>query len=160
MSEEGGDANFYGNPQKAPDWTVIEGPQGPQWVYKGWHMVFVRKGDKPGSAAFEGAGNMTWNTLKYVPPAPKIIAPVEVSTAFVAGAYALVDKEGRLLFTGSCDDCTGWRPFGGALASRGVGEWAVSRDADTPQWLYRGKPVFVAQGTGADLPAGAAVLRP
>lgn len=37
--------------QKAPDWTVIAGPQGPQWVYKGWHMVFTRKGEAPGSAA-------------------------------------------------------------------------------------------------------------
>ena len=38
-------------PQRAPDWAIIAGPQGPQWVYKGWHMVFVRKGDKPSSTA-------------------------------------------------------------------------------------------------------------
>ena len=31
--------------QTAPDWTVIAGPQGPQWVYKGWHMVYVHRGD-------------------------------------------------------------------------------------------------------------------
>jgi predicted lipoprotein with Yx(FWY)xxD motif len=148
--------------QKAPDWTIIQGPQGPQWVYKGWHMVFVRKADKPGSAAYDGAENMTWNTLKYVPPVPKLTAPANVSTAFVDGAYALVDKDGRLLFTGSCGgDCTDWKPFTGAMASRGVGEWAVSRDADAPQWLYRGKPVFVAQGPAiADMPAGATALRP
>jgi predicted lipoprotein with Yx(FWY)xxD motif len=148
--------------QKAPDWTIIEGPQGPQWVYKGWHMVFVRKGDKPGSAAYDGAENMVWNTLKYVPPVPKVIAPVNVTTAFVSGAYALVDKEGRLLFTGDCGDaCASWRPFTGPMAGTGVGEWAVSHDADAPQWLYRGKPVFIAQGaTPADVPVGARVLRP
>jgi hypothetical protein len=125
-------------------------------------MVFVRKGDTPGSAAYEGAENMVWNTLKYVPPVPKITGPVDVSTAFVDGAYALVDKEGRLLFTGSCGDaCAGWHPFNGAFASRGVGEWAVSRDGDSPQWLYRGKPVFVAQGSSAaDMPTGAMALRP
>jgi predicted lipoprotein with Yx(FWY)xxD motif len=148
--------------QKAPDWTIIAGPQGPQWVYKGWHMVYVHKGDKPGAATYEGADNMTWNTLKYVPPVPKVAAPLNVATAFIDGSYALVDKDGRLLFTGSCSqDCAGWRPFSGPMASGGLGEWAVSRDTDSPQWLYRGKPVFVAQGPGiADLPTGAAVLRP
>ncbi|MBW8753707.1 MAG: hypothetical protein JF595_06080 [Sphingomonadales bacterium] len=157
-----GAAGDYIQNQKAPDWTIIQGPQGPQWVYKGWHMVFVRKGDAPGSATYDGAGEMVWNTLKYVPPVPKVVAPVNVSTAFIDGGYALVDKEGRLLFTGSCgDDCTGWRPFSGAMASRGVGDWAVSQGGDAPQWLYRGKPVFVAQGeSAADMPAGAAVLRP
>lgn len=148
--------------QKAPDWTVIEGPQGPQWVYKGWHMVFTRKGEAPGSAAHDGDEQMTWNTLKFVPPVPKLTAPVNVSAAYVGGAYALVDHEGRLLFTGSCaDDCASWRPFGGGMASRGIGDWTVSRDADKPQWLYRGKPAYVAQGSSPEaLPAGAAVLRP
>jgi predicted lipoprotein with Yx(FWY)xxD motif len=148
--------------QKAPDWTIIQGPLGPQWVYKGWHMVFVRKGDQPGSAAYDGAENMTWNTLKYVPPVPKVVGPVNVSTAFVDGAYALVGKDGRLLFSGSCGhDCAGWHPFTGPLASAGVGDWAVSRDTDAPQWLYRGQPVFIAQGaTTADMPVGAKVLRP
>lgn len=148
--------------QKAPDWSIIEGPQGPQWVYKGWHMVFTRKGEAPGSAAHEGDENMVWNTLKFVPPVPKVTAPVSVSTAFVDGAYALVDAEGRLLFTGTCaQDCASWRPFAGGMASRGLGEWTVSRDGDRPQWLYRGKPAYIAQGpTSADLPAGATVLRP
>jgi predicted lipoprotein with Yx(FWY)xxD motif len=148
--------------QKAPDWTIIQGPQGPQWVYKGWHMVFVHKGDQPGSAAYDGAENMTWNTLKYVPPVPKVVAPVNVSTAFIDGGYALVGKDGRLLFSGNCgNDCAGWRPFTGPLASAGVGDWAVSRDTDAPQWLYRGQPVFIAEGAKPDdVPAGAKVLRP
>src|SRR5690606_5898951 len=46
---------FYTQPEKAPDWTVIDGPQGPQWVYKGWHMVFTRKGDESASADHDGA---------------------------------------------------------------------------------------------------------
>ena len=48
------------NTQRAPDWTVIQGASGPQWVYKSWHLVFTRKGDKPGSAAHDGAGDLTW----------------------------------------------------------------------------------------------------
>lgn len=148
---------------KAPDWTVIAGPQGPQWVYKGWHLVFTRKGEAPGSAEHEGEDRMVWNTLKHVPPAPKLTTPVDVSLAFVDGAYALVGHEGRLLFTGNCaEDCAGWRPLAAGMASRGLGnDWTVSREADSPQWLYHRKPAFVAEGTSpADLPAGAAVLRP
>jgi predicted lipoprotein with Yx(FWY)xxD motif len=148
--------------QKAPDWTIIDGPQGPQWVYKGWHMVFVRKDEVPGSATYDGADEKVWNTLKYVPPVPKVATPVNVSAAFVDGAYAFVQKEGRLLYTGSCaEDCASWQPFPGALASAGVGDWEVDHQADTPQWRYRGKPVFIAQGPDVtDMPEGAAALRP
>ncbi|MBV1691027.1 hypothetical protein KRR38_25945 [Novosphingobium sp. G106] len=87
---------------------------------------------------------------------------MNVSAAFVGGAYAFVQKEGRLLYTGSCaDDCASWRPFPGALGSAGVGDWTIDRQADAPQWLYRGKSVFVAQGPDVtDMPTGAAVLRP
>ena len=148
--------------QRAPDWTIIAGPQGPQWVYKGWHMVFVRKGDAPGSAAFDGADDRIWNTLKFIPPVPKLVAPANVGSAFVEGGYVLVGTDGRLLFTGLCgSDCSGWRVFSAAAASRGVGDWSVNRDADSPQWAYRGNPVFVAQtARAADLPPGATVLRP
>lgn len=147
--------------QKAPDWAVIHGPQGPQWVYKGWHMVFVRKGEAAGSARHEGAEDRRWNTLKYRPPLPRLVVPVNVATAFVAGGYALVDSRERLLFSGRCPRGCTWQPFAGGLASRGLGEWTVLRDGDGPQWAYRGKRVYVAAGSDViDLPRGAAVLRP
>jgi predicted lipoprotein with Yx(FWY)xxD motif len=162
MGEEGGDPNFYSNPQKAPDWTVIKGPQGPQWVYKGWHMVYVRKGEAPGSTALDGAENFVWNTLKYVPPVPKITAPPSVSTVFADGQYALADRDGRVLFTGSCTaDCTGWKPLSGGLASRGIGQWTVTRAGDAPQWAFQGKPVYVSQlDDPTQAPASGVILRP
>lgn len=149
-------------PQRAPDWTIINGPQGPQWVYKGWHMVFVRKGDRPASTEFDGSQEFTWNTLKFVPPVPKVEGPKNVAPVFVGGGYALADKDGRLLYSGSCGvECTKWTPLAGGLASRGVGEWKISRTADKPQWTYRGKPVFVSSGTDAtQIPAGGEILRP
>jgi predicted lipoprotein with Yx(FWY)xxD motif len=147
--------------QKAPDWTVIHGAQGPQWVYKGWHMVFTRKGERAGAAAHEGEEDRRWNTLKFVPPVPVLTVPVNVGTAFLGGAYALIDSLDRLLFCGTCaKNCT-WQPFAGGLANRGLGEWTVLRDGDGPQWAYRGKRVYVAESANAaDLPRGAAVLRP
>ncbi|MBU6269422.1 MAG: hypothetical protein KGN34_17885, partial [Sphingomonadales bacterium] len=44
---------FITQPQNAPDWTIIAGAQGPQWVYKGWHMVFAHRGDGR-SVRYEG----------------------------------------------------------------------------------------------------------
>ncbi|MET0251450.1 MAG: hypothetical protein ABW203_04650 [Novosphingobium sp.] len=149
-------------PQKAPDWTIIAGPQGPQWVYKGWHMVFTRKGDQPGSTAFEGSENMVWNTLKFVPPVPTPVVPGSVRTIVVDGDYVLADADGRVLFSGDCQgDCSGWVPLPAALASRGIGAWSVGRSGEVAQWLYRGKRVFVSQDDGKTaVPAGAAILRP
>jgi predicted lipoprotein with Yx(FWY)xxD motif len=152
---------FYDKPQKAPDWTIIAGPQGPQWVYKGWHMVFTRKGDQPGSTAYDGAENLTWNTLKFVPPVPEITAPADVTTVFVDGKYALADKEGRVLFTGKCAKGCAWRPLPGAMASRGLGQWKVSEAGDHPQWTYRGRPVFVSQRDDpTQVPEDGVILRP
>lgn len=154
-----GDGLF--TPANAPDWTIIDGPSGPQWVYKVWHMVYVRKDEKPRSATAEGAGGMTWNTLKFVPPVPKLTAPSGVGTAFVDGAYVLADKEGRVLFTGKCGkDCTDWQPLSGGMASSGFGDWQVSHVADQPQWLYKGKPVFFSPQGGTKVPGKGIALRP
>lgn len=149
-------------PQNAPDWTIIEGPQGPQWVYKGWHMVFTRKGEKRGSVQFDGAQDFTWNTLKYVPPVPKIEAPATVGTVLVDGQYALADKDGRVLFTGRCKaDCGSWVPLSGGMASRGIGNWTIGHEGELPQWLYGGKPVFVSQEADPlKAPASTTILRP
>jgi predicted lipoprotein with Yx(FWY)xxD motif len=151
----------YVQPQAAPDWTVIMGPDGPQWVYKGWHMVYTRKGSKAGSTAFEGAENKTWNTLKFVPPVPQIVAPLNVKPVFAKGAYALADKDGHVLFSGNCAKGCTWQPFTGGLASRGVGDWSVDHTTQSPQWRYRGKPVFVStEDDPVATPKGGTALRP
>lgn len=149
-------------PQKAPDWTIIQGPAGPQWVYKGWHVVYTHKGSKRGATDLDGASDKIWNTLKFVPPVPTIAGPNNVATVFLDGAYALTDKEGRVLFTGACGaNCASWTPLTGGMASRPIGEWTIGNGADQPQWLYRGKPVYVSQADDpTTVPAGATVLRP
>ena len=148
-------------PQRAPDWTVIAGPQGPQWVYKGWHMVFTRKGERPGAPEFDGADNLTWNTLKFVPPVPQLETPGNVTMVLVDGAYALADDRGRVLFSGNCAaGCAGWTPLAAGMASRGHGDWSVDRSGDVPQWRYRGRPVFVSQGDDTTaVPADGELLR-
>jgi predicted lipoprotein with Yx(FWY)xxD motif len=151
-----------GAQRAAPDWAVIAGPQGPQWVYKGWHMVFVRRGDKPGSTAFDGTGDFTWNTLKYLAPAPQLTAPNEVQAVVRDGAYALADARGHLLYTGACAGaCAGWHPLPAGMASAPVGDWSVDLVGDAPQWAWRGRRVYVSQDDDDPaVPAGGAILRP
>jgi hypothetical protein len=159
-SEPAGD--FFADPQKAPDWTVIATPQGPQRVYKGWHLVFARKGDAPGSTMHDGANEFIWNTLKYVPPVPEVEAPGGIAPQFTGDGYVLVDARGRALFTGHCmSDCTGWQPLSGGLASRGVGNWTIDRSGDSPQWAWHGKPVFASGLPDPhDVPESGEPLRP
>ena len=149
-------------PQAAPDWTVIAGPQGAQWVYKGWHMVFTRRGADAGSRQWDGAQNKSWNTLKYVPPVPAVAGPPGVRPLFHDGAYALADSGGRLLYTGQCrHHCEGWQAFAAPMASRGLGAWQVRHGEGGAHWALRGKPVFVASDDEPlTLPEGAKVLRP
>ena len=149
-------------PRTAPDWTIIAGPQGPQWVYKGWHMVYVRKGSRAGFTEFDGAHSSTWNTLKFVPPVPQVSAPMGIRPLFVAGEYVLADKDGRVLFTGACrSDCQSWTPLSARMAGTVTAPWSIDRQADRPQWLYRGKPVFFSpEGDPQLIPAGAQALQP
>lgn len=158
-SEDDADPDFFTDPQKAPDWTVIAGPAGPQWVYKGWHMIYTRKDDAPGSTAFDGDQDFTWNTLKYVPPRPAVVAPAHVTTVLAGGNWALADKDGHVLFTGECR--AGCEPLGGGLASRGIGEWTIDRSSDRPQWAWRGRRVYASRMPDPLMvPEGGEAMRP
>lgn len=161
FGQGGAPAGMY-TQANAPDWAIVDGPAGPQYVYKGYNMVYVRKGDRPRSTRYEGADGQIWNTLKFIPPAPKMAAPGGVGSVFVKDAYLLTDKDGKLLYTGRCGkDCASWRPLAAGVASQGVGEWTVDRSSDRPMWLYRGKPVFVAADDQvASLPRSTVALRP
>lgn len=147
------------------DWIVVEGAQGPQWLYKGWHLVFTRRGDRPGSTRWDGSDGWIWNTLKYVRPVPEPIAPTATAIRFVEGDYAFATREGLLLYsmhgrscTRLCDTAT---PFKAGLANQGLGDWTVSRSGDVAQWVYQGRPVFVAEDKDSrSLPKGAVLLRP
>lgn len=149
-------------PQTAPDWTIIAGTAGPQWVYKGWHVVYTRKGSKKGAAQFDGADQLSWNSLKFIPPVPEVKAPNAIKPLMIGGAYALADKDGHVLFTGTCaSNCSTWVGLTGGMASLAVGDWTIGNAGERPQWSYRGQPVYVAGGDDPTaIPAGATVLRP
>jgi predicted lipoprotein with Yx(FWY)xxD motif len=153
-------------PAPIPDWTAVEGPNGLQLLFKRTNLVFVRKGEKPGSTRWDGANGYLWNLLRYVPPQPKLVAPDGVKAVFLDGAYALVDRNERLLYTrdrkAKCTQTCDGTPLKSGLVVKDMGEWTVSRSGESPQWVYRGQPVFVSQGApgSSDIPEGARILRP
>ncbi len=142
-------------------WQIVDGVDGPQWSYKG-DPVFTYVGDHaPGSAAGADRDDL-FRLLNYVPPMPKMTAPAPVKAVFVRKAYILEDGQGRALFTAgdTCDAaCGSWMPFEAGLAGQGIGEWTIARDADHPQWSYRGQRVYVSQELQQTLaPTGGKVL--
>lgn len=162
---------FGGPRQEAPvvepasansDWTVMEGPAGPQWVYKKVHLVFTRKDARPGSTEHDGADSYLWNSLKYLPPPPKLVAPPDVTARLADGAYVLADAQGNWLFSPKSADCAdpcGWRPHSTGMARGSVGQWSVRQTADFAQWIYRGKPVYRA-APRQPVPADGVALTP
>jgi predicted lipoprotein with Yx(FWY)xxD motif len=129
----------------AGSWKVVEGAAGPQWSYKG-DPVFTYVGDSaPGSAAGAEREDL-FRLITYIPPMPKVTVPAPVKAVFVDEAYILEDGQGHALFTSgkSCGtECRAWTAFEAGMASGSIGDWAVSREGDHPQWLYRGLPVYV-----------------
>ncbi|MET0363932.1 MAG: hypothetical protein ABW169_04700 [Sphingobium sp.] len=143
-------------------WTVVKGATGPQWAWNGNPVFTFAKDTGAGSIAGNGYDDM-WAVIAYTPPPPKLVAPATIRPVYAADGYVLANAEGRLLFTqvGGTADSTQWMPLTAGLASQSVGQWQVSRDADRPRWLFKGQPVYVAQGKSpADLPSGTAPLRP
>lgn len=127
-------------------WKVVDGAEGPQWSYKG-DPLFTYAGDSgPGSTAGKERDNL-FNLLTYIPPMPKVTAPAPVKTVFVGEAYILEDGQGHALFTDkSCGmDCRNWMPLSAGMASRGIGDWKISREGDRLQWTYRGQLVYISQ---------------
>lgn len=88
-------------------------------------------------------------------------APVEVSVYQTdSGAFAFVNDNGLPFFTNDrdaggkvvCeDDCTGlaWFPLYSFEGAKPRGDWTIVRRADmSPQWAFKGKPVYNYVGEG------------
>ncbi|HEX7874288.1 MAG TPA: hypothetical protein VF475_15355 [Sphingobium sp.] len=143
-------------------WTVVKGATGPQWAWNGNPVFTYAKDAGAGSVAGNAYEDM-WNVIAYVPPPPRVVAPATIRPAYAADGYLLANGDGRLLFSavGGMADSGQWTPLNAGLASQPVGQWQVSRDGDRPHWLFKGQPVYVAQGKSpSDLPGGTAPLRP
>jgi predicted lipoprotein with Yx(FWY)xxD motif len=144
-------------------WKALVGAQGPQWSYRN-NLVFTYVADrKPGDVAGNNYDDL-WHLIAYIPPAPTLVAPANVVPVFADQNYVLTDAGTHALFTPRTPDCgaacAGWAPLAAGVAARDVGEWTVLRTGDTPQWAWRGKPVFEGQGDMPMIvPAGGVPLK-
>jgi len=142
------------------DWTVIAGPKGPQWAYKGNPVFSFNADSQPGDVKGDGYDYL-WSTLLYVPSKPVLVAPPSVAATPVKGENVLTDTGGRALFTATGTLASNFTPFAAAMASRSVGDWTILREGDVPQWAWRGKAVFVShEPVPTDVPADGEVLKP
>jgi predicted lipoprotein with Yx(FWY)xxD motif len=147
-------------------WRILNGAQGPQWAY-GNNLVFTFNDDKKPGDLNGHEYEDVWFAINYIPPAPRDLqAPPSVRPLLVNDTYVLADDQGRALFAydshGGCNaGCDGLVPFNAGMASRSVGQWAVTTVADRPQWTFRGKLVYASvAGPAAKLPSAAIALRP
>jgi predicted lipoprotein with Yx(FWY)xxD motif len=129
-------------------WKVLVGAQGPQWSYRN-NLVFTFVADrKPGDMAGDAYDDL-WHLIPHIPPAPALIAPANVVPVFADQAWVLTEAGAHALFIPRTPDCgsvcTSWTPFAAGIAARDIGDWTVLRTGDTPQWAWRGKPVFESQ---------------
>jgi predicted lipoprotein with Yx(FWY)xxD motif len=155
----------------AGDWTVVTRTDGTrQWAWQG-HPLYTHTGDnKPGDAFGEGKDNGAW----HVAFSTREFHPENVAyTAVVPHTNigpALVTKDGKTLYflmhflfegrgnnrynspTPGPAGCTGacleqWQPFVAPKDAKPQGEWGVAtRDDGTPQWTFRGQPLYTYSG--------------
>ncbi len=147
------------------DWSVIAGATGPQWAFRK-NPVFTYRGDKSAGDANGDGYEDLWAVIVHVPPAPSLVAPPVVSSAYAGGRYVLTDPDHHVLFVASGKStcaaaCADWTPLTAGMAALDIGDWAVERRAPRTVWTWRGKPVFVSPSEDPDAaPAGGQVLQP
>ena len=91
--------------------------------------------------------------LLFVGGAYAQMAMAPAKTADTAKGKTLVDAKGMTLYTfdrdaGGKSACNGpcatnWPPLKADAGAKAMGEWSVvARDDGSPQWAYRGKPLY------------------
>jgi predicted lipoprotein with Yx(FWY)xxD motif len=142
------------------DWTIIRRPDGkPQWAYKAKPVYRYADDITPGVASGDNARQL-WHTVAEPIPAPHAIMPAGFRIVRAEDRWAFATHEGRVLYAplpqAECDDtCRArWEAVPAPLLARKVGEWQPVPGADaSPQWSFRGRPLYVLK-TGQ--PASAA----
>jgi predicted lipoprotein with Yx(FWY)xxD motif len=149
------------------DWTVIKRPDGqPQWAYKGKPVYRYDDDITPGVASGDNARQL-WHTVAEPIPAPRATMPAGFRIVKAEDRWAFATHEGRVLYApppqAQCDDAcrARWEAVPAPSLARKVGEWQPVLGADaSPQWSYRGRPVYVLRtGQSAAATEGANALQ-
>jgi predicted lipoprotein with Yx(FWY)xxD motif len=147
------------------DWTLVDRGNGvQQWAFKGRPLYRYGAEARPGVAW--GNGNGVWHyadtSWEEIPKGrglkrPHVLAelrltadvPAGITGREIAGSRAVyADYRGMTLYqlSGDCSgECmSGWRAAPAPAAAVPRGAWSVfeTSEAGTPQWAYKGSPLF------------------
>jgi predicted lipoprotein with Yx(FWY)xxD motif len=144
-------------------WTVVTGPQGPQWAY-GKRPVFLFSGDKQSGDLNGHERDDIFLAINYVPPAPTTPAPGGIEPLFVNHREYVFSYQGRPVYGygpgASCaEGCKGLTPLAAPLGAKNIGDWTIIRHDGGSLWTYAGKRLFVAANDDAAIMDAAAMVR-
>ena len=128
-------------------WTLATRADGKkQWSFRGKPVYTFARDVAPGTTLGDGVQDI-WHVAVELAPRPKGVK----YQGTTAGRVAATAK-GLTLYTAD-KDCTGkclasWTPFRAAWTANPTGDWSVltRKDDGTPQWAYKGKPVYSFAG--------------
>lgn len=144
-------------------WTVVTGPQGPQWAY-GKRPVFLFSGDKqPGDLRGHERDDI-FMAINYIPPVPVAPAPGGIEPLFINHREYVFAYGGRPIYAYASDascskDCAALTPLAAPLGAKNVGDWSVVQGSDRALWTYAGKRLFVTAGDDRAIIDEAAMVR-
>lgn len=132
------------------DWSVIRRPDGqPQWAYKGKPVYRYDDDMTPGVASGDNARQL-WHAVVEPLAAPQAVMPAGFRIVKAEDRWAFATHQGRVLYApplqSKCDDAcrARWEAVPAPLLARKVGAWQPVPGADaSPQWSYRGRPLYV-----------------
>lgn len=148
------------NAKAAGDWSIVtRGDGSKQWAYRG-HPLYVSAKDKPFGQATANGADDAWHVALFSPE-DGLDRPEGIGTRDLpkANGVGLVDEHEMTLYVSDstdtrasalCEDadCSyRWKPVPAAEIARPIGEFSVvSGLGGTPQWAYRGRPLFTFDG--------------
>ena len=129
------------------EWSLVTREDGKkQWAFRGKPLYTYVRDAAPGSTLGDGFQDI-WHIAADLAPRPKGVKFQGTTKGRVAA-----NGKGHTLYTAD-KDCNGkclsdWTPFKAAWAAQATGDWTIVRRKDdgTPQWAYRGKPVYAYGG--------------
>ena len=130
-------------------WSTVPREDGSlQWAYRGKPLYLYSLDPSRGSSFGDGVDSV-WRTAFRPIPLPR-----EVRIGATVLGNVLTDSKGLTLYASGADSpgkapkCTGrclqgWRPVNAPWTAQAFGDWTiVTRDDGTPQWAFKGKPLY------------------
>jgi predicted lipoprotein with Yx(FWY)xxD motif len=134
------------------DWSIIRRQDGAQqWAYQGKPVYRYDDDLTPGVASGDNARRL-WHALALPLPVPDPLMPAGFQVMKSDQGWVFADHKGRALYAPmpqeQCDaSCLErWEVVSAAMLAHQVGEWKPLRGTgETPQWSFKGRPLYVVR---------------